>query len=310
MQSAEHRFFALAVGVATAIGLGWLLGGAFVYLFGNEAALQVIKTVTIAAIVFAVWKIVLDHAASISRFVRAGDVGNCRRAFVELVIAMVGLGVAAGTTTEVEETAPPGLVAMSFIQPLEALVDRIVLPVFSGNLEEGKTLECNNPALQRLAQVDRAALPLIQEVACGLRSCSSGPAVVVDVQGFASSQHFDFEANARCKNSREMNLVLAEMRRENVIRLLDQDLSDVENCKRRGARLPARIEIEPTRDGPRWRDPEAMQNARGWLDMGDNGSGTADRGREIFTRRVDIVVRNKGICATGAEARLAAASER
>jgi hypothetical protein len=317
MQSSQHRFFTLAIGITSAVAFGWLLGEAFVRLFGNEAALAVIKTVTTAAIVFAVWKIALDHAATIASFVRAGSTANIRRAFVEMVVAMIGLGVAAGTSTD-EPTAPPSsLVAMSFVQPassrpMDMLTDRIVLPVFSNNLDERVPLACNastrNPALMRLAKVDESAIPVLREIACGLRACSTGPSVRVDVQGFASSQPFDFAESSRCANSKQMNHVLAEMRRHSIIDILEGDVSRVPNCKRGDRpRLLGKLDIERRDDAFRWPSPEEMQAHVGWMDTPEAG-GDADRGREVLTRRVDIIIVHKGSCSTSGATALTAAN--
>lgn len=175
-------------------------------------------------------------------------------------------------------------------EPSLRLPDRLLLPYFSYNLSEKDSLESCSSKIAKLATVDESAVQTIRTVACGLRMCSTAQKpVIVDIRGFASSKDFSCEGEP----SSITNLQLAEQRRIRVIELLTGSLDGALNCSE-----PERaglLKIKPSTNVDRWDGNYGKMIAE--RDFNDRPTGAPDRAREILTRRVDIVLLERGSCA-------------
>jgi hypothetical protein len=170
------------------------------------------------------------------------------------------------------------------------LGDRLLLPYFNQNVAPDANLSCEAKA-DILSTLDKGAEGPLLAIACGLRMCSTkARRVRIDVQGFASSSNL----NCPGKSPADANLELAELRRTRVVELLNGSLAGAPNCdKPESAGI---LEIDPEPVGGRWEeDYEAMVAARDFTDIGPIG--VANRSREVLTRRVDVVVIDRGACA-------------
>jgi hypothetical protein len=144
--------------------------------------------------------------------------------------------------------------------------------------------------LAQLAEVDAPLAGPIKQLACGFRSCSvAGREVEIDVLGFASSREFSCDGY----DSDQLNLKLAEARRQNVIALLQP--ADPSTLECRQPENASEFHIFRKHVDARWNGSIVeMEDARRFE---DRVAGDPNRSREIFTRRVDILIRDKGDCA-------------
>lgn len=122
-----------------------------------------------------------------------------------------------------------------------------------------------------------------------LKACSRPPRkqVVIDVQGFASTSAFkgcDKQpiAPGATPISEQLNWTLAEERRDAVIKIVRR-------------KDPGRLlAIEPPEGSPRWTGPQQMRARLRFDDTGDDDK--YDRIKGALNRRVEIVIRDKGLC--------------
>jgi hypothetical protein len=282
---------------------GWIIYG----LYGKKATLEVLKAVTAVGVIFAIWKILLDNWSGIWNFLKEGDRSQLSRPLSQVVVAFTGLGLFIGT--DPPGNPPPGLQASLLIassviagpDEVARTVDtrRIMLPYFNTNATDVRHGDVPPEALEKvcgeylekLATIDAAGIQSLRTLACGLRACSTPRhPVKIDVRGFASSRTFICGAP-----SADRNLELAERRRQNVIGILNGDLSDASNCASQGPR--GDLTYEPGADRSRWDgDYELMQRSRDLVDVRTESDGQVDRMREILSRRVDVVVEDAGAC--------------
>ena len=170
--------------------------------------------------------------------------------------------------------------------------DVILVPFFEKENPEASTRDCSRSrggfgeaASIRNPKVKEA----IKHLTESLRACSKPPRrqVVIDIQGFASNSAFDAcdklpIVPGTTPISDQLNWDLAEDRRRAVIDLVRE--IDPDNS----------IAIEPSASSPRWNSPRQMQARLRFSDTGVDGVYKQVMGR--LNRRVDIVIRDKGLC--------------
>jgi hypothetical protein len=280
--------------LALLFGCWWLgtwLGERFLALYGKEAASEVFKTVSYGALVFALWKILGENAPGIWKFIKLDDRSGISRPLVQVAFTVAGFGLVGGSSGDSGRERTSLVLASSVVIGESQHIDRarILLPYFSNANEkpENQSEETCQKHFEKLAEVtDKEA---VRRLACGLRACSRpGEQVVVDVQGFASSRKFD----CGVVSSSDRNLALAERRRANVIALLEAPLDEVD-CPH--ARLGT-LKYEPS-VGNRWSSHEEMEQSRDLNDLVDpKNRNLTNTAREILSRRVDLVVKDRGDC--------------
>ena len=182
--------------------------------------------------------------------------------------------------------------------------DVILVPFFEKVNPEASARDCNPGRLdfgEASAIQNRKVIEAIEYLTESLKACSKPPRkqVVIDVQGFASTSAFN-----GCDKlpigpdaipiSEQLNWTLAEKRRTAVIKIVREKDPD---------RL---LSIEPAEGSPRWTGPQQM---RARLRFDDTGDSEYDRIRGALNRRVEIVIRNKGICDPDVERQQAEALE-
>ena len=292
------RVILLALTILACVLLGLRSGAWLVGVIGPDAR-QLFTGVTLASVVFGTWKIVLTHGRDLFQFARGlCDWSKVEKAHLELLLVVTGYGVVGSTLAP----ATNAIVATSFIyagaEPSISTNNRVLLPVFPNDVpaNNAATLTCEDK-LKRLAEPDKRTEEGIRQLACGLRSCS-GPKpaeqVVIDVQGFASSREFACNGGP----SNDWNLKLAEARRQSIAAILNSSLENVGHCASlsdKDARLGVDhpLQFDPNLSQARWKEISSMVTARQLVD--EQGT-DVDRGREILSRRVDIVIKSKGKC--------------
>jgi hypothetical protein len=273
------NLFLLVALVAVFAGGGFYLGQFMDEILGIGELGAVVETVTLASLVFALYKIIAHNAQAIIDFLRDTERKKVFRVLTEIMVVSTAVGIV-HVSPETEPVRP--LLAVSTVIADEApepqvISDRIVVPFFPGDVT-GCDPASGFGGGEKLHDAFREPL---EDLACALSTCSVGAEVEVDVLGFASSREFK-----GCENSNALNLELAEKRRGSVIEVLRN--SRASKLCPEGTEM-GRFAIVQEQSESRWTDYDEMRSRVGYSD----GS---QRSREVLTRRVDIYVNKKGLC--------------
>lgn len=273
---------------------GVLMGEIILENLDAKETADIFKGVTYASVALAVWKLIADSWFVLWRFLRWDE---NRQALVrplgQLAVAVTGIGLVTGYANSGSPQRDPALVIASsvYIGDERISVDgkRVLLPYFSTRPARDHPSRASCDAyVSELAKLDEAGRDAVRTLACGLRACSTATEPVkVDVRGFASSQIVDCTG----ETSESLNLKIAELRRTNVMQLLDE--APRATCNLDSNNVP--LEISHSGDA-RWESLEDMERDRDLLDRRSGHASAVDPAREILTRRVDVIIESAGAC--------------
>lgn len=293
--SALRRILTLAVLALFCAACGLSMGKIILENFDAKETADVFKGITYASVALAIWKLIADSWHVLWRFLRWNE---NRQALVkplgQLAIAVTGIGLVTGYSNSESPKRDPALVIASsvYFGNEEVSVDgkRILLPYFSTRPGKDHSSRSNCEAyIAELAKLDAAGEDAVKTLACGLRACSTTTEQVeVDVRGFASSLAVECAGQV----SDSLNLKIAEQRRLNVLRILEE--APPANCNLDADSFDLKIS-HGDRPG-RWENLEEMKFYRDLMDLRSGNPSAVDPAREILTRRVDVVIESAGAC--------------